>query len=851
MNKRIFLNLLMAVLLLGLSQSVISCKDDDDEKNEQRSDDADMLDTKEAQVAWQWLCALTDAESLTTNWASKTYEPTIGEPSENNELNRLVIVGSIDEARQHFGSLADIDPDKLVSEQTINVPGVGKLVWTPSGADAQNLAEVSVDTKLIPNLQKIVYCTPEQKGVNGIFWTNVDGTAYYRLGDIIRDADGYYWVCVRPSFKQGDKEKSYWFNIYNASESGQVDGVKKPILPANIYDKYNKKPKYNNQTIILPTGLKYEREHIHNLSNLIWALLNPDAYATLVGTSSDLTKNGLCGFDYKYHGKNFLNAVSNYWRTDVSTGYDLWQVLFHTSYEELHKQLVERKCPINLIYNGYSWIAGNWGNLWRYQTKGYEVKMKGSKSDDEWGRNFGEDGFDVRADAGDPEANEAMKDSYTWVVRMKTGSDLTVKGKYSPYEQIKGCTDIYRYNERTNAKLHSDPVEDTAINQPTDKTAASNAIEGSGIYMLGDVLEDEEGSKWICIAGNGQSPMYPNFNDTRAAFISFDNIKIQNGVATNIIKDDDLMDLAIRLGAFESTLTGSADISGLKLTPDDLGAIGQHILTYASVDLRNLFLNRDSIWHFQNYNTKQFYDSKSTSNFTNLAYNNGSNRQAIARFICDVTQAGEHRLSCYMKNGKRLELWQYRLYKRYEVFNPEKMAGPNENEASVGMTKWQSPWAISSDEMHLDDVASQDMVDKYAAADKWVRLTTTGANGIKIVGAPRKKAETSAKPEDYIMKRGHFATSKTSIFNEPVLFLRLMYVEDKVVKGNDKTPNLVSTEGRKLKIVHLQNNHNYYIQYFPSYWARTVWSNCQPGSVSYWLDNERFNAAAYWPKPTE
>ncbi len=159
--------MLMATLLMCLSMNIVSCKDDDgnsDNKNEQRNDDADPMDNDQAETAWRWLSALTNAETLTSDWASQTYEPTIGQVSEQNANTRIVVVSDINEAKLNFASMAGLATDELNGEKTVSQSGVGKLVWTPSGENAENLAEVSVDIKIIPTLQKIVYCTEDPIG---------------------------------------------------------------------------------------------------------------------------------------------------------------------------------------------------------------------------------------------------------------------------------------------------------------------------------------------------------------------------------------------------------------------------------------------------------------------------------------------------------------------------------------------------------------------------------------------------------------------------------------------------------------------------------------------------------------
>ena len=92
---------LMAAMVLSLSLSFTACSDDDDDNNgsEQKKDDVSPLDTDEARVAWRWLCALTNAEGFDTNWKSKTWEPTVGQASENSQYTRIVVVDDLDGAK--------------------------------------------------------------------------------------------------------------------------------------------------------------------------------------------------------------------------------------------------------------------------------------------------------------------------------------------------------------------------------------------------------------------------------------------------------------------------------------------------------------------------------------------------------------------------------------------------------------------------------------------------------------------------------------------------------------------------------------------------------------------------------
>ena len=480
----------MAALLCGLSLSVTSCKDDDKDSNEQRRDDADPLDTDEAQTAWRWLSSMTNAESLTTDWAKKTYEPVIGIASENNANTRIVVVTSLDEAKMNFASIAGVDANSLGAEVTVNQGGVGKLTWTPSKANAQNLAEVAVDTKLIPHLQKIIYCTHDQIGQNGLFSSNVTGTAYYRFGDVVREkSTGYYWVCVRPSFEQGDKGDSHWINVFNYKT-----GVGMP--KENIKDKWNKNWGDQKPTILLPTQLKYSREHIYNLSNLVWALLYPERYHEIVGDKG----KGLGGFDYQYHSEEFLKIVGNYWADEEN---DIWLKVFgHTSGE-----MMTSINGLNFFYQGYTWKIGDNAAMWLYKSTEYESKMKGSESGDKQEFNMNR-GFDITRYAMNPQADysagdymqfpsespiygDEKGDGY-WVVRYKRGDALDKN--YSPYHQLTGFDDVYRYNEKMNKEAGTG-LETTDSIKVSGNAALPAPVFGCVIGENGKFYKDEETAK--------------------------------------------------------------------------------------------------------------------------------------------------------------------------------------------------------------------------------------------------------------------------------------------------------------------------------------------------------------------
>ena len=538
--------MLMATLVCGLSMTVTACSDDDDDNNgqEQRSD-IDPLDNDEAHTAWRWLCALTNADGLDANWKSKTWEPTVGEPSENNEYTRIVVVETLDEAKVNFASIADKEPSELAGKVTVSGGAAGTMTWEPSAAGAENLAVVTVNSRIMPHLQKLVYCTADQVGSNGvIFGNNMKGTPYYRFGDVIRDADGYYWVCVRPCFAANDEDKdlykdtkgdSHWINIFNADESGD----KKPIPATYVKKDWNNLKKYDYQTILLPTGLPYDREHIFNLTQLIWALLDPAKYQTICANN---TQSALGGFPYKYNGEKFLKAVSAYWDEKDEDGITIWERLFNLTHEQMQglKQM-------DFMYKGYSWKWGNSGNIWSYESEGrngdgYKAAYSGKESNDEEEVNFVESGFDINHFAGAPNSQSlpyAQFNSYgtnithgIWVVRYMRGDKLMTGGKFSYYNKItssKGnVKDVYRYNEKRGIDAGENIPAQTEddITGPAKVTTVEPSFligsDGNFYYDAKDIQKNAPGVKPVAIVVSTQKAVEAGTNYNGLAMALYD-----------------------------------------------------------------------------------------------------------------------------------------------------------------------------------------------------------------------------------------------------------------------------------------------------------------------------------------
>ena len=637
MKKNMFNIWLLAALVCGLSLSVTSCKDDDKDDNGNGNDPelvTSDTDTDEAKAAYNWLANMTDIEDFTDNWASKTYEPTIGIESKNESNTRIVVVADIDYAKMNFASISGLSISQLSAVQSQTIKGVGTITWTPSAAGASNLATVDVNTKLIPHLSKIVYCTVDQVGDNGGY----AGTAYYRFGDVIEDTEGFYWVCVKPAFGTGSapQQQGYWINILNrdavnGKSKNSTDKV--PEIPAkNIYSKSDKK--YNDNTILLPTSLGSTKEQVHNLSNLVWALLEPEVYQGRTGNDAI----GLGGYDYQFNGAKFCQRVAEQW---VQKG--IWEILFNRSYEQM-KQMKK----LNFFYNGYHWKAGSTAGVWIANSTGYASTFTGSKSDDDILFEMKEKGagFDIRRYCSDPQqdaecassgkAGYAPKQQFTstegyWVVRQKTSSQIAGTMLHpSVYAALNNTAEIYRYNQAYSKVVGSEsPVEEE-----------DGITDGEcSYYNFGDVVKDERGNKWFCVQTSTFGSDHSTAETNYSYFVSYD---------LNAVSEDKLThskELAAQMLFSMSSWYHNAANSAQDATMP-ISLVFNNIKVHAGVDLMDVFAQRDTLFKTSNYGVQTLQ-----CDFASTIYRNAEGKFCVLRLIVDYTTE--------QANGGRDMAWRF------------------------------------------------------------------------------------------------------------------------------------------------------------------------------------------------
>ena len=750
---------LLAALLCGLSLTVTSCKDDDDD-NGSNGDESEIVvaptETEEAKAALNWLANMTNVEEFTDDWASKTYEPTIGVESKNDANTRVVVVANIDYARMNFSSISGIDPDKLSSVQSQTIDGVGTVTWTPSAADANNLATVDVNTKLIPHLSKIVYCTMEQAGDNG---STFDGTAYFRFGDVIEDSEGYYWVCVKPAFGTGSapQQQGYWINILNRDkENGKSsNGVVPDIPKGNICSDYD--GKYNGNTILLPTKLKSTKEMTHNLANLVWALLNPGSYEATVGYDGI----GLGGYDYKYNGKKFCQRVADQW-----TQKGIWQKLFNRTYEQM-KQMKK----LNFYYEGYHFTpkihlgSSNLGCATVMGTKKYEPNYVTTyNQDSEKNLEMKEKGagFDMRRYCSDPDQNadcaSSSKAGYApaqqftsttgyWIVRQKTSSDLAGSFLHpSVYINLKNTAEIYRYNAAYGVVVGKDtPVE-------TEDDLAATSFQNRAYYTVGDIVKDKKARTWICVqpSAYGNDQLFKQ--QPYSYFISFDEDAVTKQFTLDNIPDS--KELAAQI-LFDLELLYQNYFAYGKSKESDIHKRIKNMSDNMDVEITELLAKRDTLHKFS-FRTG---GESVLISFGSALYRNGDNQICVLRLVSDYTKESNGDTG-----GRDMTYYFYANYTN------------------------------SNTVMKLDDLGNADII-KANNKDQWVSLPWVDfatRNKITDNTGPRTQTENVSDLQRFVYTKGRSAQDGTvpaNMYREPIIAFAVERVRDdgrKVSQFDDK-----------------------------------------------------------------
>jgi hypothetical protein len=671
---------------------------------------------------------------------------------------------------------------------------VGSLTWTLV-EDNTAWATVDVNIPSVPSLHKIIYRSPEQGDVNGS--VGDDGSAYYRFGDVIkrkREVDNVeeYWICVRPSFGPEGKGKSHWISV-------------SPLPKEDVWPYYEKDYNYgpfvasNRMEYGIPKHLGHEMEWHQDLAEMLFAIMYPEQWKDNIDQYSTSTyvfdsPSGLPifnGWHYKrvkYHNEAFWTNVQNQWKAR-----DLVPFLFGITYDEMAAALNPNNANargLHFLYEGSKWSIKTSNKPTLYQVhytngEGNEEKnmhketKKSVSSQVVVPRNFDVSNtnypFDVyKVTSAQPFLSEARffgDDAPRWIVRYRTGAELSSTGNYDPQQPIPGFTandEIYRYYK------HVFPEKNLTDEPEVTDSSGGHGYVGKAHYKWGNVYKDETGCKWFVINQAGYDTGLPevyNEHMPYAELISFDTSGFETFTpagknAPTKVSNLPSLDIVIRVYIY---LFIDYNQIVNRLTDEELenndifGLTALNIWHNAGVDIRTLF---------QSVRPQSGKDREDTY-LTCIAYDAPGDNQALLRCVMNI------------QNARRDP--QFYLWTKYPL-NPD--------------TQTQFVRDFRPRTIYLQDIADQQSVNALATDTYAIQPFSVNTQPTSDQVTPRPiRAQADERANDV---RNYFYNLDTfenlqypgSMWNEPVLVFRYTRVLDR----GDRDYSEKTVDGHKLTL---------------------------------------------------
>ena len=785
----------------------------------------------EEDIFWGVIGNLVDHRDITPDFKGKTFTAIIGSPDNGDASVRVVSVNTPAVAAARYNALTGASISETTRSDSWHNDIVGSLKWTLV-EDNTAWATVDVNIPSVPGLHKIIYRSPEQGDVNGSVGDN--GSAYYRFGDVIKrkraeDNVEEYWICVRPSFGPEGKGNSHWISV-------------SPLPKEDVWPYYEKEYKYgpfvasNRMEYGIPKHLGSSTEWHQDLAEMLFAIMYPQRWASNIQQYSTSTSvfdspSGLPifnGWHYKrvkYHNEAFWTNVQQQWKAR-----DLVPFLFGISYDEMAAAINPNNANargLHFLYEGSKWSISYSNKPTLYQVHythgtGNEEKnmhketTKSVSSQVVIPRNFDESNtnypFDVyKLSSARPYLSEARffgDDAPRWIVRYRTGEELSSTGNYDPQQPIPGFTanhEIYRYYKNVFPEKNLTDEPEVTVE------GGGHGFSGRAHYRWGNVYKDEKGDKWFVVNQAGNDIGADDPSSERSPYtelISFGTAGLtptsNNARVTNL----PTLDQALRCYLFLFQLTSYAiDCNDENLLDEDpiAGKSALNILRNAGVDVRRIM---QAIYAQDN-------DPRNASLACCIAYNDPSNTIGQTLLRCIVNYQNPQR-------DARMYFWT--LY------------------PSAPDTQTQFVENFSSVKILLQDIADQTLVNRYAT-DTYARQPlapqTLPNSDLNTLRSIRTQADERARDvRNYYFDATQFSNLgyPGSMWNEPVLVFRYTRVKDMgesdysktTVDGHtltllaerdwavgdasrDETYDMVkmyaSTMWRNLELIHLNGQH--------------------------------------------
>lgn len=313
--KKNFLNwMLMAAVMLGLGMTVTACSDNDDENvnEELKAQDPYEKQGDVASALYRVVSALAEVDSLPDNWKTATFEPTKGKVLDASKpLVRSLPVANLAEAVSMFRTLTGQNiPDNATSSQW-SKDGVGSLSFNATNSSNET-AVIDVNLKQMPKLTQLRLVPASAMGENGSF----TGDPYYHIGDVLKDGDGRYWICVRSAYSPAGKEDTHWVSMQLITADSKNTKFK-----SNVRLIKAKAGKYGQHKIQQQLGNGEETKHLKYFAQLMYILNKPEAYANNYAKGGIL-EDGLGDLGVQAHSNNYVKNLAKYWKDK-----DIWRLV--------------------------------------------------------------------------------------------------------------------------------------------------------------------------------------------------------------------------------------------------------------------------------------------------------------------------------------------------------------------------------------------------------------------------------------------------------------------------------------------------------------------------------------------